>query len=180
MSPVTHQTIKLSKGKHASPEDGACVMELASMLAGEPFSDHPAAVCPVIGSFLRAYNDSIDDDRRQDLYAYASRVVGSRGPISVQRERAERLAEWAFEMQRRQWASRYLPLARLRMASLRRQPSAHAVGTYAVRAIPKHTSETHAEALALLDELLSIGATSRPAVRVEVDEDLPPALFPVG
>jgi hypothetical protein len=48
MSPVTHQTIKLSKGKHASPGDGACVMELASMLAAEPFSDHPA-VCPVIG-----------------------------------------------------------------------------------------------------------------------------------
>ena len=78
MAPVTHQTIKLSKGKHASPEDGACVMELASMLAGEPFSDHPASACPVIGSFLRAYNDSIDDGRRQDLYALAARIVGSR------------------------------------------------------------------------------------------------------
>jgi hypothetical protein len=179
MSPVTHQTIKLSKGKHASPDDGACVMELASMLAGEPFSDHPAAVCPVIGSFLRAYNDSIDDDRRQDLYAYASRVVGSRAAISVQRDRAERLAEWAFEMQRRQWTSRYLPLARLRMASLRRQPSAHAVGTYAVRAIPKHTPETHAEALVLLDELLTIGGSPRPIVTPETTEELPAALYPV-
>jgi len=180
MSPVTHQTVKLSKGKHASPEDGACVMELASMLAGEPFSDHPAAVCPVIASFLRAYNDSIDDERRQDLYAYASRVVGSRSGLGVQRERAERLAEWAFEMQRRQWTSRYLPLARLRMASLRRQPSAHAVGTYAVRAIPRHTDQTHAEALALLDELLSIGIPSRRVLAREAAEELPPALFPVG
>jgi len=41
MGPVTHQTIRLSRGKHSSPEEGACVMELASMLAGEPFSDHP-------------------------------------------------------------------------------------------------------------------------------------------
>ena len=73
MSPATYQTVKLSKGKHISPDDGACVMELASMLAGEPFSDHPRCACPVIGSFLRAYNDSVDDDRRQDLYAYASR-----------------------------------------------------------------------------------------------------------
>ena len=129
MPPVTHQTIKLSKGKHASPDDGACVMELASMLAGEPFSDHPASVCPVIGSFLRAYNDSIDDERRQDLYAYAATVVGSRGSIGLQRERADCLAEWAFEIQRRQWTSRYLPMVRLRTASLRRQPSAHAVGT---------------------------------------------------
>jgi hypothetical protein len=155
-------------------------MELSSMLAGEPFTDHPAAVCPVIGSFLRAYNDSVDDSRRQDLYAYAATVVGSRAPISVQRDRAERLAEWAFEMQRRQWTSRYLPLARLRMASLRRQPSAHAVGTYAVRAIPKHTEQTHAEALALLDELLSIGTPSGPARAPEAAEDLPSALYPVG
>ena len=119
---ATHQTIRLSKGKHASAVDGACVMELASMLAGEPFSDHPVTVCPVIGSFLRAYNDSIDERRRQDLYAYASKAVGSRSGIGIQRERADRLAGWAFEMQRRQWTSRYLPLARLRMASLRRQP----------------------------------------------------------
>lgn len=155
-------------------------MELASMLAGEPFSDHPAAVCPVIGSFLRAYNDSIDDRRRQDLYAYAARVVGSRNSISVQRDRAERLADWAFEMQRRQWTSRYLPLARLRMASLRRQPSAHAVGTYAVRAIPKHTEQTHRESLALLDELLAMGSFSRPAPAPEAAQALPPALYPVG
>jgi len=180
MSPVTHQTIKLSKGKHASPDDGACVMELASMLAGEPFSDHPASVCPVVGSFLRAYNDSIDDGRRQDLYTYASRVVGSRSSIGVQRERADLLAEWAFDMQRRQWTSRYLPLARLRMASLRRQPSAHAVGTYAVRAIPRHTEETHAQALELLDHLLSLGVPSRRTRRPDAAEDLPPTLFPVG
>lgn len=180
MPPVSHQTIKLSKGKHASPDDGACVMELASMLAGEPFSDHPAAVCPVIGSFVRAYNDSIDETRRQDLYSYAARVVGSRTSISVQRDRAERLADWAFEMQRRQWTSRYLPLARLRMANLRRQPSAHAVGTYAVRAIPKHTDATHAEALALLDELLAMGAPSRPASAPDAAETVPAALYPVA
>ena len=180
MSRVTHQTVKLSKGKHASPEDGACVLELASMLAGEPFSDHPASVCPVIGSFLRAYNDSIDDDRRQDLYGYAARVVGSRRALSVQRDRAERLVKWAFEMQRRQWTSRYLPLARLRMANLRRQPSAHVVGTFAVRAIPKHTDRTHAEALGLLDELLTIGAAQRVTATPEAADTLPTALYPVG
>ena len=180
MSPVTHQTIKLSKGKHASPEDGACVMELASMLAGEPFSDHPASVCPVLGSFLRAYNDSIDDDRRQDLYAYAARAVGSRASINIQRDRADHLADWAFEMQRRHWTSRYLPLGRLRMASLRRQPSAHAVGTYAVRAIPKHTESTHREVLGLLNSLLSIGAPAQPKMAPELAGDVPPALYPVA
>ena len=70
---VSHQTVRLRRGKHASPEKGVCVMELASMLAGEPFSDRPQAVCPVIGAYLRSYNDVVDDERRQDLYRYAVR-----------------------------------------------------------------------------------------------------------
>src|ERR1700758_5144950 len=112
MSPVSYQTIKLSKGKHSSPDDGACVMELASMLAGEPFTDHPASVCPVIGSFLRSYNDSIDSERRQALYEYASRVVDSRTDAETRQMRAERLAEWAGEMQRtrRTWFMLRSPL----------------------------------------------------------------------
>ncbi|MBV9193855.1 MAG: hypothetical protein JO168_06885 [Solirubrobacterales bacterium] len=43
---VSHQSIKLSKGKHASAQEGACVMDLSSVLAGEGFTDHPASVCP--------------------------------------------------------------------------------------------------------------------------------------
>jgi hypothetical protein len=155
MSPVSYQTIKLSKGKHSSPEDGACVMELASMLAGEPFTDHPVSVCPVIGSFLRAYNDSIDDRRRQSLYEYASKAVGSRAPQRTQEARVERLAEWADQMYRarRSWFLR----SPLRALSRLRKPPADAVGTYAVHAIRKHTDQTHAEVLALIDELLTIG-----------------------
>ena len=72
---VSHQTVRLRRGKHASPEKGVCVMELASMLAGEPFSDRPQAVCPVIGAYLRSYNDVVDDERRQDLYRYASEAI---------------------------------------------------------------------------------------------------------
>ncbi len=126
MSPVSYQTIKLSKGKHASPEDGACVMELASMLAGEPFTDHPASVCPVIGSFLRSYNDSIDEHRRQSLYEYASKVVGSRAGQRIQEARAERLAEWADEVlrTRRTWFLR----SPLRALTRLRKPPIDAVG----------------------------------------------------
>lgn len=179
MGSASHQTVKLTKGKHASPEDGACVMELASMLAGEPFSDHPACACPVIGSFLRSYNDSIDDRRRQDLYAFAARVVGSRSAINIQRDRAARLADWGSEMQRRQWNNRFLPLGRRRRARLRRAPCAHAVGTFAVRAIPKHTDDTHRSVLQLLDQLLSMGATPVAKPALPVGEDLRPALCPL-
>jgi hypothetical protein len=124
----------------------------------------------VIGSFLRAYNDSIDDEHRQDLYAYASRIVGTRAGAEVQHQRAERLAAWAIEMQERRW-TRFLPLSRLRVLGLRRQPSVHAIGTYAVHAIPKHTDQIHQEALALIDELMAIGEPPSSAVPRPVMND---------
>ena len=141
--------------------------------------DHPASVCPVIGSFLRAYNDSVDDHRRQDLYGYAARVVGSQSGIIVQRDRAERLAAWALEVQHRRW-TRLLPLSQLRTVGLRRQRSAQAVGAYAVRAIPRHSRETHIEVLRLLDELLAIGSPPQPASVPDLAEALPPALYPTA
>jgi hypothetical protein len=42
----------------------------------------------VIGAFPMAYNDAIDDERRQDLYAIASRVVGSNATRRVREARA--------------------------------------------------------------------------------------------
>src|ERR1700760_3869604 len=106
MAPPTHQTIKLSKGKHTSPDDGACVMELASMLAGEEFSDHPRSVCPIIAAFLRGYNAAVGgEERRQDLYGYASEVVGSRRGAEVTRARTTYLTERARQLRgnRRRW-----------------------------------------------------------------------------
>jgi hypothetical protein len=168
MSLVSHQTIKLSPGKHTSPHEGACVMELASMLAGEPFSDHPQCVCPVIGSFLRAYNDSVNEKRRQDLYMYAATAVGSRAGADVQQLRAERLASWSSEMLQRRWTWFVArPLARA-LSNMRRPPlRIDALGAYAVHSIRKHTEETHAAALSLIEELLAIGDRDRPAAASE-------------
>ena len=50
-------SVRLEPGRHRSPGDGVCVVELASMIAGEKFTDRPNCVCPVIGSFLRCWND---------------------------------------------------------------------------------------------------------------------------
>ena len=162
MSSVSYQTIKLSRGKHMFPEDGACVMELASMLAGESFTDHPASVCPVIGSFLRAYNDSVDTDRRQDLYACAAKVVGSCSSAGVQRARADRLAAWALQLRQRRWTRSLLP-ACLRAIGVERRPPIDVVGIRAVRSISKVTDEKHAAVLALTDELLAIGTPAQTA-----------------
>jgi hypothetical protein len=104
---VSHQTIKLRVGSHRSPKDGTCVMELASILADEPFGDHPESVCPVIAGFLRSYNDHggvrpapdgpriVGQGPRQDLYRYAARVVGTRAEAATERERARLCLRWA-------------------------------------------------------------------------------------
>jgi hypothetical protein len=155
MSPVTHQTIKLGKGKHRSPDEGACVMELASMLAGEPFSDHPMSVCPVIGSLLRAYNDSLDGERRQDLYAYAAKVVGSRATGRVQNARAERVKEWVAAVnEHREQRSRF-PLGLRALDRLLKIVLAE-THTHPFHVLAETDDELHAEVLALIDELLTM------------------------
>src|ERR687884_1468311 len=94
----THQTVRLSAGRHRSPHAGACVMELASMLADEPFSDRPHSSSPVIGAFLRTYNDGVDDERRQDLYPLAALIVGTAGSRRIERDRASRCLEFALSL----------------------------------------------------------------------------------
>ena len=154
MAPVTYQTIRLSRGKHSSPEEGACVMELASMIAGEPFSDRPASACPVIGSFMRTYNDWVDDTRRQDLYAYAAKLVGSRASEQVERARAQRLTDFALSIRR---GSGFLMPMRARVWRMKR---ADMVGIHVGQAIARRGYPGHADVLALIDELLAIGTPS--------------------
>jgi hypothetical protein len=144
-------------------------MELASMLAGEPFTDHPQSVSPPIASFLRRYNDLLDDRRRQALYPYAARVVGTASRPQVELARVRRVMAWADEM----WATRRWPL-RCRLGAYRRSKARtnhpELAGSYAVRALPRMSDTTHAAALALVDELIAMGTR----------ETLEPELFGVS
>jgi hypothetical protein len=98
---ASFQTVRLSRGRHRSPGHGVCVAELTSMIAGERFSDHPSCACPAVTAFLRAYNDRIDDERRQDLYALASELVGSRRAEAVTQQRADQLLALAWRHRER-------------------------------------------------------------------------------
>ena len=69
----------LSRGRHRSPRRGACFMELASVLAGERWSDHPASTHPLLGQLARQVNDVTSDDERQLLAPMIPSVVGRRG-----------------------------------------------------------------------------------------------------
>src|SRR5437588_5359669 len=164
MAQITHQTVRLGKGKHASAQEGACVMELASMLAGESFSDHPLSVSRSIAAFLRGYNDLLDDDRRQDLYEYAARVVGTAGPRYLENLRAERLIEWADELrERRRWA--ILPRIERRLRPERPAVDPETAARRAIRAVRRISDSTHGAVLKLIDELIEIGSPpSSPAI----------------
>jgi hypothetical protein len=158
MAPVNHQTIKLSRGRHSSPEHGACVMELASMLAGESFSDHPRSVSRPIASFLRGYNDLIDDRRRADLYRYAAHTVDTAASSEVEAARVARLLAWGDECWRQRCGRSLFDRMRMRRAYNERSSDPEPAGTFAVHAIGKVTDETHARALELIDELIGLGA----------------------
>lgn len=69
----------LSRGKHRSPRRGACFMEFASYLAGEPWSDHPSCTHPLLAQLARLVNDLIGDTGRQELVPLIPSVVGRRG-----------------------------------------------------------------------------------------------------
>jgi hypothetical protein len=69
--------LKLSRGRHADPSEGACLMELASLLAGEPWSDHPVCVHPVLAAVARGVNDKIGDDERARLAPLVPYMIGT-------------------------------------------------------------------------------------------------------
>jgi hypothetical protein len=150
---TSHQTVRLARGRHVSPQLGACVMELASMLAGERFSDRPASVSPVIAAFLRTYNDGIEDERRQDLYPLASLVVGTAGGRALERERMSRCLEFARSL------GAGAPRGRAAIGIASAEGSGSWAALAALRSGP--SSEAHARATEFVRELAAARAPAR-------------------
>jgi hypothetical protein len=69
----------LSRGKHRNPRRGACFMELASYLAGERWSDHPACTHPLLAAVARDVNDYTSDAGRGQLAGLIPSVIGLTG-----------------------------------------------------------------------------------------------------
>jgi hypothetical protein len=129
-------------------------MELASMLAGERFSDRPATASPVIAAFLRTYNDGIDDGRRQDLYPLAASIVGTAATRGIERERMSRCLEFAHSF------GAGAPSGRGAIGIA----SPEASGTWAALAALRDgpSRETHERALTFVGELVALQSNVRP------------------
>src|SRR5690349_7970455 len=91
---INLETLVLMKGGHKSLEEGACVMEAVSYIAGEAWSDHPKCASPVITSIMIGLNDRMTDDERQTLKPYIPRLVGTAAPSVVEDKRRYMAAEW--------------------------------------------------------------------------------------
>jgi hypothetical protein len=147
-------------------------MELASMLAGERFGDRPVSVCPVIGAILRAYNDNVDERRRQDLYRFAADAVDTRRDYHSQRRRADVALAWAADRYRRRGSK--LP-GSPDPEGMRDEIAYYVVGSLAGRGCRgRWPDEEHRAMLGLLDELIEIDRERalRPVIAAPLIRDL--------
>jgi hypothetical protein len=94
-APLRIESLRLEPGSHASPEQGVCIVELASILAKEKFSDEPDCVCDVIGAFLRSWNDRASYVDRQRLRPYAARIVGTCSGRAITHRRRDICLVWS-------------------------------------------------------------------------------------
>lgn len=65
--PRSTESTCLSVGAHFSAQDGACLMEVVSVAAGQSWSDAPASTHPLLGHLARLVNDTMSDHGRQGL-----------------------------------------------------------------------------------------------------------------
>jgi hypothetical protein len=151
------------------------------MLSGERFSDHPVSVCPVIGSLLRAYNDNLDDRRRQDLYRYAAEAVFTRADFPLQRRRAQIAIEWA----RARYAARGGVLRRI-PATPSPDNGPNEIAYYVMGSLGHRrrfrgrpgwwSDEAHTGLLAMVDEMVALESETAPTA----DNTAPVPAQPLG
>ena len=113
----------LQRGHHRRPEDGACVMEYVSVLAGGKFTDHPRCTHPALATLARLVNDWIDDDEaRSELALLAPDLIDTgRGDLrTTQCVVASCLGSAAAARQLPPAAERQLAKARRRIGDIER------------------------------------------------------------
>ena len=91
------QNISLARGNNDPSGMEMCALEAAAYIAGEPWSDHPACVCPVIAAFVRTWNDDLPANERDRLLRpLIPRLVGTWSTPAMQLRRAFIAADWAL------------------------------------------------------------------------------------
>ena len=98
------QITTLSHGAHEPDGAQLCAMEAVAFIAREPWSDHPQCACPVIGAFMRSWNDCLPDaDRTALLLPLIPRLVGTRGSKALEARRANMAVDWMVRVHAPAW-----------------------------------------------------------------------------
>jgi hypothetical protein len=97
--------LHLSELNHESIEQGLCVMEAVSYVAGEPWSDAPKCACPVISVFLRSWNDGLPSDAERDrlLKPLISQLVDTKSTKEVEERRSYLALDWLVRVYTPKW-----------------------------------------------------------------------------
>ena len=103
--------LHLDEGSHKSPEQGHCLLEVVSMLAGEKFGDSPRCVDPVLAAFGRSWNDRLPDDERQSLKQYIPLLAGTYQGPKLQVRRAFMALDWLWRVNAPMWLEHVPELA---------------------------------------------------------------------
>lgn len=99
-TPSLLERFPIRAGAHPTRGDGLCAMEMVAWLAGEEHSDGPACTCPTLAALVRAFNDSIPDDRLRSRYLrpLIPRLVNTRGTRLDEQERGFLVADYAVRV----------------------------------------------------------------------------------
>ena len=97
------QVRPLGRGAH-SDHKAMCIMEAVAFVAGEPWSDAPVCSSLVISAFLRRWNDTLNDDRRDALLRpLILRLIGTSGSDALEMRRAILAADWLIRAHTPAW-----------------------------------------------------------------------------
>lgn len=74
------ESVKFSRGKHTTRNEGMCLMECVAFISGEEHSDSPNCADPMISYLARIINDNIpcDNKRTEILMPFLWRIPGTK------------------------------------------------------------------------------------------------------
>ena len=157
---ISIDDITLASGNHLYAAAGMCLLEAVSYIQGEPFSDHPVCVSPVLATYGRRLNDRLNDADRQRLKPYIHKLPGTAGD-GLDEQRRFLAIDWAI----RTAVPRWLDVAEF---------TDHATRLRTLTPITDDT--TRHSALEILrpirDELRSVRSKRRQSIRDAVTADL--------
>ena len=96
-------TIHLDAGHHNQGEE-MCLLEAAAWVAGEPWTDHPQCVCPILATIGRNWNDALNDtDRDRILKPFIPQLIGTRATPAIETARSYLALDWTIRTSTPTW-----------------------------------------------------------------------------